>query len=107
MENDLFNFNSFRSRHQSMREFVAKHGEKKACGGNNSKDPGGCGRQRWEEDVPKLHCVAPQITRNQPNAERNNSKPAIVYAYRDAIDARNLKLPVENLSNTHSRLKKW
>src|SRR6266516_3795679 len=89
-----------------MRELRAKHGKKKPCGGNNSKDPSGCGRQRWQANVAKLHSMALQVALNQPNAKHNDGNPPIVYADRNPVDARNLELLVEHLSKTHSRLKK-
>jgi hypothetical protein len=89
-----------------MRQFVAKDREEKTSSGNKSQDPGNCRRQRRQPYVAKLDNMALQVTRNQPNTERNYSKPAVVYAYRNSIDTSNYYLAFEDLNKTHHYLER-
>src|SRR6266480_172374 len=103
MENNFFNFNAFSSGHQCVRKLVAKDRQEEPGSCNQAKDPCGCLSVWGQTDVANLESMPLQITRNQPDAQRYDAKPAIVYAHRDAIDARNCQLPFYNLIKAHGR----
>src|SRR6266508_853478 len=89
-----------------MRKFMAKDREEKSRRGNQSQDPCSSLRMGRQADVPNLDGVALQIAFNQPNAQREDGKPTIVYADRDAVNASNCQLPFEELRKPHSKYRR-
>jgi hypothetical protein len=89
-----------------MREFMSKDGKEEASSSDESEDPGSGGCKRRHTYIAKLQDVTLQMAGDEPDAQRHNGEPAIVYADGDAIDASDCQLSFEELSKAHSEFRR-
>ena len=92
MEHNLVALDAFGAREQRVRKLVAEDGEEERERRRNA-----CGPRRDLAELNGLRRQSPVLEAEgeHPRREREDDEPAVVYAHRNAEDARNLYLPPE------------